>query len=186
MYTSRPHDIFWGGVLFPMRGTLTKTFKHPITNVCVAGTGAGSGFVLTRVHVGYRRANAGNSRDKDCDELDNCALLISRFLDGEKRDLSRIPISLEGFTHFRKRVTHAARRIPWGTTVSYARLAAMAGCPRAVRPAAMVMRNNPFPLVVPCHRVIRSDGTIGGFGGKTSGRQVALKRKLLRAEGIAV
>jgi len=111
---------------------------------------------------------------------------IRRFLDGEERDLSDMPICIKGFTPFRRKATEAARRIPWGTTVSYAGLACMAGFPSAARAVASVMRRNPFPLIVPCHRVICADGKIGGFAGKISGKQIEIKRMLLRREGVRV
>ncbi|MBN1129711.1 MAG: MGMT family protein, partial [Chitinispirillaceae bacterium] len=63
-----------------------------------------------------------------------------------------------------------------------ARLAEMAGFPGAARAAASVMRKNPFPLVIPCHRVVRSDGSVGGFMGKRKGAAVALKKRLLARE----
>jgi O-6-methylguanine DNA methyltransferase len=107
---------------------------------------------------------------------------IKAFLDGKTKDLSRLPLDMSGCSTFSKKVLLAARRIPYGKTVSYARLAAIAGKPKAVRAAASVMRNNPFPLVIPCHRVIRSDGSIGGFMGKTNGREVRLKHQLLERE----
>jgi len=114
--------------------------------------------------------------------LKQYACLISQYLDGAHNDLSSIGISTDEFSEFRRRVTKAAQTIPYGKTVSYAGLACKAGYPRAVRAVASVMRNNPFPLVVPCHRVIRSDGSIGGYAGKTSGKPVALKRRLLALE----
>jgi O-6-methylguanine DNA methyltransferase len=109
--------------------------------------------------------------------------LIKRFLDARIHDLAKLPIDLGGVTPFQRRVLIACRKIPWGSTVSYAKLARMAGRPRAVRAAAAVMRSNPFPLIVPCHRVIASDGGLGGFMGKTGGRAVGLKRRLLENEG---
>jgi len=99
--------------------------------------------------------------------------------------LSSLPLDLSGVSPFTRKVLQAARTIPYGKTVSYARLAAMAGNPAGVRAAASVMRSNPFPLVVPCHRVIRSDGSPGGFMGKTTGREVRLKRILLKRESNA-
>jgi methylated-DNA-[protein]-cysteine S-methyltransferase len=58
----------------------------------------------------------------------------------------------------------------------------MAGRPKAVRAAASVMRHNDYPIVIPCHRVVRTDGTVGGFMGKSRGSSIELKRRLLRHE----
>jgi len=87
-------------------------------------------------------------------------------------------------TPFTKKVLRAAGRIPWGETISYAELARRAGRPRAARGAATVMRNNRFPLIIPCHRVIKSNGKIGGFMGKQTGAPIELKKQLLERERI--
>ena|SRR5271157_3764926 len=109
-------------------------------------------------------------------------LLLARFLDGKAKSLSGVSLELVGFTNFQKRVLQTARSIQWGSSVSYSDLARMSGHPTAVRAVASVMRNNDFPLVVPCHRIVRKDGSIGGFMGKTTGECVELKRKLLERE----
>ena len=70
------------------------------------------------------------------------------------------------------------RAVPYGTTVSYATLAASAGNAKAVRAAGSVCSHNPIPLVVPCHRVVRSDGSTGNY---LAGR--AAKESLLALEG---
>lgn len=111
---------------------------------------------------------------------------IEEFLNGGRDSLADIRIDLGGCTGFPRRVTAAARNIPRGRTVSYAKLAALAGSPRGARAAASVMRRNRFPLIVPCHRVIRSDGGIGGFMGCEEGPAVAMKRALLAREGAMV
>lgn len=90
-------------------------------------------------------------------------------------------LDLSDITEFRRRVLEACRRIPYGQVGSYADLARAAGRPNATRAAGSAMANNPLPLIVPCHRVIRSDGTLGGF---SSPQGVELKRRLLRHEGV--
>lgn len=112
--------------------------------------------------------------------------LIIDFLDNRIHTLRQIKLSLEGYTDFQRSVLHAARKIPWGKMASYKELAELSGYPKAVRAVASVMRNNPFPLIIPCHRVIRSDGSIGGFAGQQRGKMVKLKRVLLKREGITL
>jgi len=90
-----------------------------------------------------------------------------------------LPVDLEGVPGFRRQVLDAMARIPFGGTLSYAALAAEAGRPRAVRAAGTACATNPVPIVVPCHRVLRSDGTLGRYGGGTD-----LKRALLAHEGV--
>ena len=81
-------------------------------------------------------------------------------------------------TPFQKAVYRAVARIPTGKTMTYAQVARAIGRPRAVRAVGTALNRNPFAPQVPCHRVVRSDGTIGGFA---SGAHK--KRVLLRKEG---
>ena len=85
-------------------------------------------------------------------------------------------------TPFRARVYDAVRRIPSGKVVSYAAIASAIDC-RSARVVGQAMRMCPYDDV-PCHRVVASDFTLGGFGGKSAGPQIARKKRLLKAEGI--
>ncbi len=91
-------------------------------------------------------------------------------------------LDLSGFTPFQEAVLLAARRIPYGETATYGDLARAAGASKAARAVGSVMAGNPLPLIVPCHRVVRSDGTIGGFSAPDG---VSMKRRLLALEGNA-
>jgi O-6-methylguanine DNA methyltransferase len=82
-------------------------------------------------------------------------------------------------TEFQRKVWRAIASIPRGKTRSYKWIAKKAGKPKAVRAAANACGANPLPPDIPCHRVIASDGTIGGFSGG-----IAKKKKLLEREGI--
>jgi methylated-DNA-[protein]-cysteine S-methyltransferase len=88
-------------------------------------------------------------------------------------------------TPFQQRVYEALCAIPRGRVATYAGLAAALGCgsPRAVGQA---LRANPFAPRIPCHRVVRSDGTLGGYQGRTRGAALRRKASLLRAEGVPV
>ena len=88
-------------------------------------------------------------------------------------------LDLGCMSEFAQMVLEACRRIPYGQTASYADLARAVGVPGAARAVGSVMARNPVPLVVPCHRVVRSDGSLGGFSVPDG---VALKRRLLRME----
>ncbi len=83
-------------------------------------------------------------------------------------------------TDFRRRAWQAARTVPYGETRSYKWLAEQASSSRACRAAGSAMANNRFSLIVPCHRIIASDGSLGGFGGKS--RNLAFKKALLALE----
>jgi methylated-DNA-[protein]-cysteine S-methyltransferase len=90
--------------------------------------------------------------------------LLRRFFGGELDALTGVPLRLHG-TEFQRRTWEALRRIPAGTTWSYRRLAEELGDPRATRAVGAANGQNPVPVVVPCHRVIGSNGSLTGFGG---------------------
>lgn len=102
--------------------------------------------------------------------------MIEHYLEGNERRLE-IPLDLAAGTPFQRRVWEAARRIPYGTAASYVDLARLAGHPRASRAVGNALGANPVPIVVPCHRVIHADQSIGGF---SSG--LTWKRFLLELE----
>ena len=87
-----------------------------------------------------------------------------------------LPLSLGG-TDFQLRVWTALRTIPYGETISYAQLAERIGKPKAVRAVGLANGSNPIPIIIPCHRVIGSDGGLTGFGGGLPN-----KKKLLALE----
>ena len=90
-----------------------------------------------------------------------------------------VPIDVRG-TAFQEAVWSELRKIPLGETRSYADIAAAVGQPGAVRAVGTANGSNPVSVIVPCHRVIRSDGSLGGYGGGLDN-----KKKLLEAEGVA-
>ncbi len=105
---------------------------------------------------------------------------LRRYVDGDLDALDDLVVDGRG-TPFRRRVWTALRTIPVGATWSYQDLADAIGSPAATRAVGSANGANPTWLVVPCHRVIRADGTLGGYGG-------GLERKawLLEHEGVAV
>lgn len=100
---------------------------------------------------------------------------------GRATEADAPPLDLATVSGFARNVYHALLAVPCGEVVSYGSLARDVGAPGAARAVGRAVGSNPLPLVVPCHRVIRSDGSLGGFGG-------GLHRKaaLLRLEGLAV
>ena len=106
------------------------------------------------------------------------ASAIRRRLDGDRR--VRIPLDLRGHTPFEVMVWMKALEIPRGEVRPYGWIAAEIGRPKAVRAVGTALAHNPVPLVVPCHRVVRSDGMIGQYsmGGPEA------KRRVLAAEGL--
>ena len=103
---------------------------------------------------------------------------LHRYSKGEMDALDEIELDLSGVTPFFSSAWKACRSIPPGETRSYAWLAAEAGSPLAIRAAGQSMARNRFSLIIPCHRVIASDGGLGGYGG--GGLRV--KARLLQME----
>jgi O-6-methylguanine DNA methyltransferase len=100
-----------------------------------------------------------------------------------------IPVVIEGIGDWDRRVLEAVRTIPRGATASYGEIARRIGSPGAARAVGGAVGRNPVGLLVPCHRVIAGDGTLGGYGGSWFGSReefLALKRALLATEGVVV
>lgn len=91
--------------------------------------------------------------------------LLSAYFAGEvvTFDLDALPLRLEAMTDFEQRVARELAATAHGELTSYGRLAARAGRPRACRAVGNFMARNPYPVIIPCHRVIRADGALGGF-----------------------
>ncbi len=102
---------------------------------------------------------------------------LSDYFAGELNQFS-LPIDLTRLTDFQKRVLTTIARIPSGAVWSYRQVAEAIGKPRAARAVGQALGSNPLPIVLPCHRVIASDGTLGGYTGG-----LLIKRKLLKIEG---
>ena len=109
--------------------------------------------------------------------LPTIAKAVSRFFDGITDALDELELPLPPGPPFYQSCWAACRRIPAGSTVTYAELAAMAGQPRAARAAGSAMRANPIPILVPCHRIVASGGGTGGFAGCTTPGSTALQLK---------
>jgi methylated-DNA-[protein]-cysteine S-methyltransferase len=111
--------------------------------------------------------------------LDDPARQLDEYFARRRRSFD-VPIDLQLAHGFRRSVLTHLRDIPYGSTETYAMVATATGRPAAVRAVGTACARNPLPLVVPCHRVVRSDGTIGQYGGGQ-----AAKRQLLELEHAA-
>lgn len=158
-----------------------RTLDTPLGTLLLAATPAGlvrvaystegHGDVLTALaaRVSPRILEAPGRLDAVARELDD-------YFAGRRQTFD-IPLDLRLAHGFRREVLTNLPGIGYGTTASYAAVAARAGKPRAVRAAASACATNPLPIVIPCHRVVRSDGSLGGYLGG-----VAAKRTLLDLE----
>lgn len=105
--------------------------------------------------------------------------LVQRLLSGEAVDLGVIPVDLDAYPDFERRIYALLREVPTGSTITYGELAARAGSPRAAQAVGMAMGRNPVPIIVPCHRVLASSGRSGGFSAPGG---VSTKFRILQIE----
>lgn len=112
-------------------------------------------------------------------ELDAAARELDEYFAGHRTAFD-LPLDLSLSTGFRRTVLGHLREIAYGSTESYAQVAEAAGSPRAVRAVGSACATNPLPVIVPCHRVLRSDGSLGGYLGG-----LEAKRALLALEAAA-
>ena len=116
--------------------------------------------------------------EDDADAFTQVIACLHRYSEGDMTALGEIDLDFAGVTPFFSAAWNACRTIPAGETRSYAWLAVEAGSPLAMRAAGQAMARNRFSLIIPCHRVIASDGGLGGYGGGGLG----VKAKLLQME----
>jgi methylated-DNA-[protein]-cysteine S-methyltransferase len=110
-------------------------------------------------------------------QLDEARRELDHYFEGRLQDFD-LPLDWQLTRGFYRKVLRATARIPYGQTRSYTQMAKRAGSPRAVRAAGSALGSNPLPIIVPCHRVLRSGGALGGYGGG-----LETKRALLELEG---
>ena len=96
---------------------------------------------------------------------------------GGGRTAFELPLDWRLSHGFRARVLHAIAAIPYGSTGTYRSIATAAGTPNAVRAAGSACATNPIPIIVPCHRVVRSDGTMGRYGGGEAAKRTLLEHE---------
>jgi methylated-DNA-[protein]-cysteine S-methyltransferase len=111
--------------------------------------------------------------------MDRVAGEIDEYFAGRRRQFD-LPLDLRLSTGFRRAVLSQLLAIGYGATATYTTVASAAGSPKAVRAVGTACATNPIPIIVPCHRVLRSDGTVGQYAGGT-----AAKKTLLALEAVA-
>ena len=113
---------------------------------------------------------------EDAAWFDDLASRLQRYFNGANVDFPD-KLDFSKATSFQKRVWMATRAIPYGATQSYGWIASQIGIPKAARAVGSALASNPFPIIVPCHRVLASDGSLSGFSGG-----LGMKKRLLRLE----
>jgi methylated-DNA-[protein]-cysteine S-methyltransferase len=165
-----------------------ETPDGPFTLVADGGAVIASGWtddpgvLLAGVHPSLRPADWIRVGAADCDAdpaLAAGVAAVAAYYAGSFDAVAEVPLRTKG-SPFKQAAWAALREVPAGETVSYGELAALAGRPRAARAGGGACATNPTALFVPCHRVVKSDGGIGGFGYRPE-----LKAALLAREGVA-
>lgn len=166
-----PSDLGWMGLIVAADDAVAQverlTFGHAKeTEVAASLRAADQSLRIT------------NHRDT---EIGVWVRVLQAYSAGKEADLSKIPIRDEGLTKFEMAVRRACQNIPRGEVRTYGELAQAVGHPGAARAVGNVMRKNPTPLLVPCHRVVGRQG----LGNYSAPQGVSMKRRLLEMEATA-
>ncbi len=167
---------FTATIFFGMAGTIYyMRVETPVGELLIAATGKG----LCRLQLNGKLPppKADETWIESREHLRPYEQQLSAYFRGELREFS-CDLDLEG-TPFQKRCWEELRRIPYGTTRSYAEIARAIGRPRAFRAVGQANHQNPVAIIVPCHRVIGANGALTGYGGG-----LEMKQALLRLEGV--
>lgn len=144
--------------------------------------------LVKRLRTGVENARDARPGDPRRMHLDAGLAALESMLGG--RPIRRtVAFDLADRPAWDRRVLDAVATIPWGRTASYGEIARKIGAPRAARAVGGAVGRNPVSLLIPCHRVIASDGTIGGYGSDdwvSRAERLEMKRDLLRREGVTV
>ena len=153
----------WMGLLASAKGLRRTTLPQASPEECVSSLG-----------------DEIESADWSPDRFGRLKSLLAAYFGGEPVSFKDEPVDVADASPFLRAAWTACRSIPYGETRTYSWLAARAGSPRAARAAGQCMARNRLPIVVPCQRIVASDGGLGGFG-RNAG-QLDLKRTLLDLE----
>ena len=164
------------------------THPSPFGPFSIVWQEAETGPRIRRVFLSNAQASAedrvrtawANARPGSNTLITNLVERIQCFFEGEALDFELTLAALETCSAFQQRVLRAEHQIPRGWVSTYSRIAAHLGVRGGARAVGNALAQNPFPILVPCHRAIRADGSLGGYQGGP-----AMKRTLLEREGLA-
>jgi methylated-DNA-[protein]-cysteine S-methyltransferase len=120
----------------------------------------------------------------ETDETLNLERALSAYFSGRPLQVDWDRLDMAGLTPLQQEVLRAVAAIPFGSVRSYGEIARTIGRPGAARFVGSVMAGNPFPILIPCHRVVRSDGSMGGFGGGTDLKKAMIEMESAAANGF--
>ena len=154
-------------------------FDSPIFEIILAGDDSG----ITHLHLntgeGKRKFEISTEWTENSSFFDDVIEQVNQYLNGDRKVFT-LKLNPQG-TDFQKMIWLELVKIPYGTVRTYKDIAIAIGNPKAARAVGMANSKNPIPLIVPCHRVIGSSGSLTGFA-----HGLEIKAKLLGAEGVAV
>ncbi|MEU7055601.1 methylated-DNA--[protein]-cysteine S-methyltransferase [Streptomyces sp. NPDC046197] len=169
-------QVVWAVVDADIGPLLLAATDAGLVNVVFHATGAVREQALTRL---ASRLGTEPLEAPDSPLLAEAIRQLEAYFAGGRRDFD-LPLDWSLISGFNRQVLRElASGVPYGAVVGYGDLAGRVGQPGAAQAVGMAMGSNPLPVVVPCHRVVESDGGIGGFGGG-----LETKRKLLALEGV--
>lgn len=154
-----------------------STLESPFGLVCVAGTA--QGLIRLDFQQGDRPVQCDPTWQEHPPALALAVQQLQEYCQGQRQQFTA-PLAPVG-TPFQQRVWQELQRIPFGTTLTYGMLAQRLGIPQAARAVGHANGQNPVAIMIPCHRVIGSDGRLRGYAGG-----IALKQRLLQHEGVCL
>lgn len=166
-YVLFPSDLGWMGCVWRGEWIDSLTFGH-----------ASREAARQAMSLDFGAASVADEGDR---VVKNVIERLQKFAAGAQDDFLDLKLALNDATPFQRKVIERCRRIRAGKVLSYAELAAQAGSPGASRAVGNVMAKNRFPLIVPCHRVVGSGGSLGGY---SAPQGLTMKRRLLDREKI--
>ncbi|MGN5378315.1 methylated-DNA--[protein]-cysteine S-methyltransferase [Streptomyces lasalocidi] len=168
--------VVWAVVGSDIGPLMLAATRDGLVNVVFHATDAVRDRALARL---ASRFGAAPVEDPDAPPLTEAIRQLRAYFAGERHDFD-LPLDWSLISGFNRQVLRElASGVPYGTVVGYGDLAGRVGQPGGAQAVGAAMGANPLPVVVPCHRVVESDGGIGGFGGG-----LETKRKLLALEGV--
>lgn len=150
---------------------VTSRLRTPIGFVQITGTEKG----IYRINL-----EEEEGASEEASELSLCLEQLEEYFAGKRKKFDTLTLKFEA-TDFQQSVWDALCSVPFGTTITYKQLAEKAGHPKAVRAVGTAMKINPIPIIVPCHRVLPSNGSLGGYA-----YGAERKKWLLQHEGITL
>jgi methylated-DNA-[protein]-cysteine S-methyltransferase len=174
----------------PLRRAHYGTMDSPLGPLLVAVTEAGVceiGFAVSESEADFRCRLAGRGLDPepglDLAGTPGATAVAAQLREyfGGRRDRFEVPLDFAGVSPFTRSVLAATAEVPFGHLSTYREIAARVGSPKATRAVGNALGRNPLPVIVPCHRIVRSDASLGGYTGG-----VGIKQRLLALEGVAL